>query len=144
MRRKSSLEEIYSDELVLAVYKGHPWEGRENVELNELAGMPFVMRERSSGTRMVMAQALEAAGFAPSLLNVVAEMGSTEASKGGDKGPDRNIHNLFVRGEGGRRKKQPLRGPSKKHLLFEGLFSRAKKKPGTLTPLFGFFGASSH
>ncbi len=77
--KRVSLEEVYSDELVLAVYKGHPWEGRESVELNELAGMPFVMRERSSGTRMVMAQALDAAGFAPSLLNVVAEMGSTEA-----------------------------------------------------------------
>jgi len=73
------LEEIYSDELVLAVYKGHPWEGRESVELGELAGQPFVLRERSSGTRMVMAQALEAAGFSPSLLNAVAEMGSTEA-----------------------------------------------------------------
>ncbi len=72
-------EEIYSDDLVLAVYKGHPWEGREYVELDELAGMPFILRERSSGTRMVMAQALDAAGFAPSLLNVVAEMGSTEA-----------------------------------------------------------------
>ncbi len=77
--KRISLEEVYSDELVLAVYKGHPWEGRESVELSELAGMPFVMRERSSGTRLVMAQALEAAGFAPSLLNVVAEMGSTEA-----------------------------------------------------------------
>ena len=73
------LEEIYSDELVLAVYKGHPWEGRESVALDELAGAPFVLRERSSGTRMVMAQALDAAGFSPSLLNTVAEMGSTEA-----------------------------------------------------------------
>ncbi len=77
--KRISLEEIYADELVLAVYKGHPWQGRENVEIDELAAMPFVMRERSSGTRMVMAQALDAAGFAPSLLNVVAEMGSTEA-----------------------------------------------------------------
>lgn len=77
--KKIMLEEIYSDELVLAVYKGHPWESRENVRLDELAGAPFVLRERSSGTRMVMAQALEAAGFTPSLLNVVAEMGSTEA-----------------------------------------------------------------
>ncbi|SPF42007.1 Transcriptional regulator, LysR family [Syntrophobacter sp. SbD1] len=77
--KKILLEEIYSDELVPAIYKGHPWEGREYVEVDELAGMPFVMRERSSGTRMVMAQALEAAGFAPSLLNIVAEMGSTEA-----------------------------------------------------------------
>jgi len=77
--KRIMLEEIYSDELVLAVHKGHPWEGRESVQLDELAGMPFVLRERSSGTRMVMAQALEASGFSPSLLNVVAEMGSTEA-----------------------------------------------------------------
>lgn len=75
------LEEIFSDELLLAVYKGHPWEGREGVELDELAGIPFVLREKSSGTRMVMTQVLDAAGFDPSLLNVVAEMGSTEAVK---------------------------------------------------------------
>jgi DNA-binding transcriptional LysR family regulator len=79
--KRITLEEIYSDELVLAVYKGHPWESRENVKLDELAGTPFVLRERSSGTRLVMTQALEAAGFSPSLLNVVAEMGSTEAVK---------------------------------------------------------------
>ncbi len=79
--KRISLEEIYSDELVLTVHKGHPWEKRESVELNELAGMAFVMRERSSGTRMVMSQALQAAGFDVSLLNVVAEMGSTEAVK---------------------------------------------------------------
>ncbi|MGC9965904.1 MAG: selenium metabolism-associated LysR family transcriptional regulator [Syntrophobacteraceae bacterium] len=77
--KRIALEEIYSDELVLAVYKGHPWDGRESVELNELAGMPFVMRERSSGTRMVTVQALEAAGFSVSLLDVVAEMATTEA-----------------------------------------------------------------
>lgn len=73
------LEEVYSDEIVLVVYPGHPWEGRENVPLEELAGMPFVLRERTSGTRMVMSQALEAAGLPLSRLNVVAEMGSTEA-----------------------------------------------------------------
>jgi len=77
--KRIALEQMYSDELVLAVYKGHPWDGRESVDLNELAGMPFVMRESSSGTRLVMAQALAAAGFSVSLLDVVAEMASTEA-----------------------------------------------------------------
>ncbi|MDR3555298.1 MAG: selenium metabolism-associated LysR family transcriptional regulator [Syntrophobacteraceae bacterium] len=77
--KKILLEEIYSDELVLALYRGHRWEGRESVELEELAGEPFVLREGSSGTRMVTAAALEAGGFSPSLLNVVAEMGATEA-----------------------------------------------------------------
>ncbi|MHC1728316.1 MAG: selenium metabolism-associated LysR family transcriptional regulator [Syntrophobacteraceae bacterium] len=73
------LEEVYSDELILVVHEGHPWVGREDVELRELEGMPFILRERASGTRMVMARALESVGFTPSGLNVVAEMGSTEA-----------------------------------------------------------------
>lgn len=77
--KRITLSEINSDELVLVVYPGHPWEGREFVELDELAGVPLVSRERGSGTRMVMLQALEAAGFNPSRLDVVAEMGSTEA-----------------------------------------------------------------
>jgi DNA-binding transcriptional LysR family regulator len=77
--KKIVLEEIYSDELVLTVYKGHPWEGRQSVELEELAGQPFVLRERSSGTRVVTTQTLEKAGFSASLLNVVAEMGGIEA-----------------------------------------------------------------
>jgi len=77
--KRIRLEEAYSDELVLIVYEGHPWEKRENVSLQELADMPFVLRERTSGTRIVMSHALEAAGLAPSRLNVVAEMGSTEA-----------------------------------------------------------------
>ena len=57
------------------------WRVAEEPELDELAGMPFVLRERSSGTRMEMTRALDAAGIASSLLNVVAEMGSTEAVK---------------------------------------------------------------
>ena len=77
--KKILFEEIYSDELVLVVYRGHPWEGRESVELDELPAQPFVLRERSSGTRVVTAQALEKAGFSPSLLNIVAEMGGAEA-----------------------------------------------------------------
>ncbi|MFZ2448567.1 MAG: selenium metabolism-associated LysR family transcriptional regulator [Syntrophobacteraceae bacterium] len=77
--RRITLEDAYSDELALVVYPGHPWEGREYVEPSELAEMPFISRERGSGTRMVMLQALESAGFAASRLNVVAEMGNTEA-----------------------------------------------------------------
>jgi DNA-binding transcriptional LysR family regulator len=77
--KKILFEQIYSDELVLAVYRGHPWQGRDRVVVSELEGAPFVFREGSSGTRMVTARALESVGFSPSLLNVVAEMGSTEA-----------------------------------------------------------------
>lgn len=77
--KRIRMEEAYSDELVLVVFPGHPWEKRAYVEVEELAGMPFILRERGSGTRMVMSQALESKGFASSRLNAVAEMGSTEA-----------------------------------------------------------------
>ncbi len=77
--KRISLEEIYSDDVILVVYPGHPWVGRTDVDVEELADMPFILRERTSGTRLVAAQSLESAGFSPSRLNVVAEMGSTEA-----------------------------------------------------------------
>jgi len=83
--RRIILEEIFSDELVLAVYPEHPWAERRAVDLEELANQPFVLRERGSGTRRVMVQAFEAHGFNPSRLNVVAEMGSTEAVRQGIK-----------------------------------------------------------
>lgn len=83
--RRIILEEIFSDELVLAVYPDHPWAKRQAVDLEELANQPFVLRERGSGTRRVMVQALETRGFNLSRLNVVAEMGSTEAVRQGIK-----------------------------------------------------------
>lgn len=83
--RRILLEEMFSDELVLAVYPEHPWAGRRAVEIEELTNQPFVLREKGSGTRRVMAQALEVHGFNPSRLSVVAEMGSTEAVREGIK-----------------------------------------------------------
>jgi DNA-binding transcriptional LysR family regulator len=83
--RRIALEEIFSDELVLAVFPEHPWATRQEVELEELAAEPFILREKGSGTRVVMNRALEAKGFDPSHLNAVAEMGSTESVRQGIK-----------------------------------------------------------
>lgn len=83
--RKIVLEEIFSDELVLAVYPEHPLARKNEVNLEEIAGEPFILRERGSGTRLVMKHALEEHGFAVSRLSVVAEMGSTEAVRQGIK-----------------------------------------------------------
>lgn len=83
--RRIILEEIFSDELVLTVYPDHPWAKRRSIQLDELAGEPFILRERGSGTRMVMNQSLEIHGFSPARLIVVAEMGSTEAVRQGVK-----------------------------------------------------------
>ncbi len=83
--RRLILDEVFSDELVLAVYPEHPWAAEQVVAIEELANQPFILRERGSGTRRVMAQALEEHGFNPSRLQVVAEMGSTEAIRQGIK-----------------------------------------------------------
>lgn len=72
-------EEIFADELVLAVHPDHPWAQRGQVTLAELLQEPFIMREHFSGTRKVMSRILEEHGADLSRLPVVAEMGSTEA-----------------------------------------------------------------
>ncbi len=72
-------ERIFDDELVLAVSPDHHWAGRAAIGLEQLSGAPFIMREHGSGTRMIMLEILEQAGFDPRDLNVMAEMGSTEA-----------------------------------------------------------------
>ncbi|BCR06004.1 LysR family transcriptional regulator [Desulfuromonas versatilis] len=77
--------EMFSDELVLTVYPEHPWAGRQSVELDELPSQPFILRERGSGTRQVMADALKEAGFDIAALDAIAEMGTTEAVRQGVK-----------------------------------------------------------
>ncbi len=83
--RRIALEEVCSDELVLAVYPEHPWEQNKIINLEELASQPVILRERGSGTRRAMTQVLESHGFSPSQFQVVAEMGSTEAVRQGIK-----------------------------------------------------------
>lgn len=76
-------DEAFADELVLTLFPGHPWAGRESVRPEELAAEPFILREPGSGTRLVMTQALREHGFDPARLRVVAEMGSSEAVRQG-------------------------------------------------------------
>ncbi len=71
---------VVEDEMLLAVPPDHPWAGRDKpLPVRELAKTPFIMREEGSGTRAAMVSALAESGVSPSELNVVAEMGSTEA-----------------------------------------------------------------
>lgn len=83
--RRIVLEEVFSDELLLVVYPEHPWARRATIALDEIASEPFILRERGSGTRIVMNELLESHGFSPSRLRVVAEMGNTEAVRQGIK-----------------------------------------------------------
>lgn len=55
-------QEVATDEIVLAVPAKHPFAGRASVELRELAGQPFVMREPGSGTFMSFQSALRGMG----------------------------------------------------------------------------------
>ena len=83
--RRLSLEEVFSDELVLAVFPEHPWAKKGEIRADEMAGEPFILREEGSGTRIVMIRILEQHGFDTARLNVVAEMGSTESVRQGIK-----------------------------------------------------------
>ena len=69
----------FRDRLVLIVPSGHPLAHRKGVRIQELLNEPFVIREQGSGTRYTTEMALEAQGIYLDDLNVVAEMGSTEA-----------------------------------------------------------------
>src|SRR5262249_18250661 len=51
-----------ADELVLVVSPVHPFAARASVRVGDLAGEPFVMRERGSGNREAVDEALHRAG----------------------------------------------------------------------------------
>jgi DNA-binding transcriptional LysR family regulator len=80
---ESGLEwvKVFSDELTLIVPPDHRLALRKSVSLDELVNEPFVFREPESGTRKVIAQILEEHGLRESMLQEVAEIGSTVAVK---------------------------------------------------------------
>lgn len=66
------------DQLVTVVPPAHPWAGRrQRVTMDELSETPLVMREKGSGTREALEQALDDAGHGPPVS--VLELGSTSA-----------------------------------------------------------------
>lgn len=69
------------DELVLVVPRGHPWWRRREVSLADLLAQPLIQREAGSGSRRCLERSLERLGAAAVDLNVVLELGSTEAIK---------------------------------------------------------------
>jgi LysR family transcriptional regulator, transcriptional activator of the cysJI operon len=79
--RDVKTEPLLEDELVLIVPSAHEWAERRTVTCAELAAAPLLMRERGSGTRQVVEQALGREGIRRSSLNIVMELDSTEAIK---------------------------------------------------------------
>lgn len=73
--------EFVKDELVLIASPKYPLPKKGDITAKELGSIPFVMRERGSGSRMTIEKRLLEMGADPVGINVVAEMGSTEAVK---------------------------------------------------------------
>lgn len=78
-------EKIFSDELVLAVYPGHPFARQEGVSLGEIMKESLILLEKNSGTRKCINKILRHHGLKIHPQTVAAEMGSIEAVKRGVK-----------------------------------------------------------
>lgn len=77
--RRVDFFEWISDELVLVVPEGHRFLEMDGVTVTDALQEPWVFREKGSGTRMTLEDALQGRGIKREDLNVVAELGSTEA-----------------------------------------------------------------
>ncbi|MDO8445387.1 MAG: selenium metabolism-associated LysR family transcriptional regulator [Deltaproteobacteria bacterium] len=73
--------EFVKDELIIIAASNYTMAKKEGITASALASIPFVMRERGSGSRMTIEKRLLEIGVDPSEINIVAEMGSTEAVK---------------------------------------------------------------
>jgi DNA-binding transcriptional LysR family regulator len=75
--------QIGEDRLILILSPTHKLAGKEKVTISEVLAEPMVIREEGSGTREATLESLvgEAAGDPPPALNIVCEVGSTEAVK---------------------------------------------------------------
>ncbi len=74
-------EAVLRDELKLIVPHGHPLLDLGTVTMAEAMKYPFILRERGSGTRQVMEEALVNAGIDPLGMRIGMELGSTGAVK---------------------------------------------------------------
>ncbi len=80
--KKLIAERLWKDHLVLAVPVDHPLAKCRAVTIEELAEIPFVVREQGSATRDIVEECLQRHfGTSLSHFNVVCEMGSSEAVK---------------------------------------------------------------
>ena len=68
---------FFMDHIVLIVPHDHPWAERGTIEPHELVKTPFIIREPSSGTRLVMLNGLSNHGIRLDDLNVVMTLVSS-------------------------------------------------------------------
>ena len=70
---------LCEDQLIMIVAKGHEWSSRTSVEPGEMTRVPWIMRERGSGTRSEFEGALRVSGVNPEALETVLELASNES-----------------------------------------------------------------
>ncbi|OGP30961.1 MAG: hypothetical protein A2073_03790 [Deltaproteobacteria bacterium GWC2_42_11] len=73
--------EFLKDKLVLVASQGHFKHIKKEISVKELKELPFIIREKGSGTRKSMEGYLKENRIYPDDLNIVAEVASTEAVK---------------------------------------------------------------
>lgn len=71
--------DFIKDELILLVPSDHPWAEKCHISFKELMEEPFIIREKGSGSRLVLERKLRDLGVNMDDLKIVAELGSTEA-----------------------------------------------------------------
>ncbi|MDO8964539.1 MAG: LysR substrate-binding domain-containing protein [Coriobacteriia bacterium] len=76
---KVEYEEMGVDQLLMIAPSDSGLAGRSDLTLAEVAERPFIMREQGSGTRIVFEEALRLGGADPLELQVVMELGTSEA-----------------------------------------------------------------
>ena len=78
-RPELALTPVDDDRLVVVCAPDHPLVAARQATLKTLAKVPWVMRERGSGTRSVLEDALRAGGIDPGMLEVAIELPTNEA-----------------------------------------------------------------
>lgn len=82
LHKKLIVERLWKDHLALVVPVNHPLAKQEAVAVEELMGLPFILREKGSATREIIEQSLQKhCDISLSRFNTVCEMGSSEAVK---------------------------------------------------------------
>ncbi len=72
-------KELTNEEMRVVIPGGHKWAGKTSIGIKALTREPFIIREAGSGTWISIQKKLAAQGLGSKDLNIVAEMGSTEA-----------------------------------------------------------------
>ena len=76
-------EKFINEKLVLIVSPEHPLASKDKITTEEFKGEPFLCRGNSSGIRIAIEEELEKAGIRREDLNVIMELGNSEAIKKG-------------------------------------------------------------